>query len=32
LKIDEDDHFTFLLKTASHETIGAIRVEELVNN
>ncbi len=32
LKIDEDDHFTFLLKTASHETIGAIRVEELVKN
>ena len=28
LKIDEDDHFTFLLKTAAHETIGAIRVEE----
>lgn len=31
LKIDEEDHFTFLLKTASHETIGAIRVEELIN-
>lgn len=29
LRIDEDDHFTFLLKTASHETIGAIRVEEI---
>jgi HipA-like protein len=28
LKIDEEDHFTFLLKTAAHETIGAIRVEE----
>ncbi|MEQ1553213.1 MAG: HipA N-terminal domain-containing protein [Ferruginibacter sp.] len=29
LKIDEEDHFSFLLKTAAHETIGAIRVEEL---
>ncbi|MEZ5045639.1 MAG: HipA N-terminal domain-containing protein [Chitinophagaceae bacterium] len=29
LKIDEEDHFTFLLKTASHETIGAIRVVEI---
>jgi HipA-like protein len=28
LRIDEEDHFTFLLKTAAHETIGAIRVEE----
>lgn len=32
LKIDEEDHFTFLLKTASHETIGAIRVEEIYPN
>jgi HipA-like protein len=31
LKIDEDDHFEFLLKTSSHETIGAIRVEEIIN-
>ncbi len=30
LKIDEEDHFTFLLKTAAHETIGAIRVEEIL--
>ncbi len=29
LKIDEDDHFTFLLRTAAHETIGAIRLEEI---
>jgi HipA-like protein len=28
LKIDETDAFGFLLKTAAHETIGAIRVEE----
>jgi HipA-like protein len=28
LKIDEDDAFGFLIKTATHETIGAIRVEE----
>ena len=32
LKIDEEDHFTFLLKTATHETVGAIRVEEIVSN
>jgi HipA-like protein len=31
LKIDEEDHFSFLLKTAAHETIGAIRVEEFEN-
>ncbi len=31
LKIDENDHFTFLLKTADHETIGAITVKEIVN-
>lgn len=29
LKLDEDDHFGLLLKTASHETIGAITVEEI---
>lgn len=28
LKIDEKDNFGLLLKTASEETIGAIRVEE----
>jgi HipA-like protein len=32
LKIDEEDHFEFLLKTTAHETIGAIRVEELKEN
>lgn len=32
LKIDEDDPFGFLLKTAAHETIGAIRVEEEKQN
>ena len=32
LKIDENDQFTFLLKTATNETIGAIRVEEIPNN
>jgi HipA-like protein len=29
LKIDEEDYFGFLLKTTAHETIGAIRVEEI---
>jgi HipA-like protein len=29
LKIDEQDAFGFLLKTAAQETIGAIRVEAL---
>jgi HipA-like protein len=29
LKIDEEDHFGLLLKTAAHETIGAITVEEI---
>jgi HipA-like protein len=29
LKIDEEDYFEFLLKTTAHETIGAIRVEEI---
>lgn len=29
LKLDEEDHFGLLLKTASHETIGAITVEEI---
>lgn len=28
LKIDENDHFGLLLKTAAHETIGAITVKE----
>jgi HipA-like protein len=32
LKIDEEDHFEFLLKTTAHETIGAIRVEELATD
>lgn len=29
LKIDETDDFGLLLKTAAHETIGAITVEEI---
>jgi serine/threonine-protein kinase HipA len=29
LKIDEDDHFTRLLKTCTAETIGGITVEEI---
>lgn len=29
LKIDEDDHFTLLLKTANLDTIGAITVREI---
>jgi serine/threonine-protein kinase HipA len=32
LKIDEEDHFEFLLKTTAHETIGAIRVEEITED
>jgi HipA-like protein len=33
LKIDEEDAFGFLLQTASHETIGAIRVEpKIIDN
>jgi serine/threonine-protein kinase HipA len=28
LKIDEDDHFTRLLRTCTAETIGAVTVEE----
>lgn len=28
LKIDENDHFTRLLKTAGHDVIGSITVEE----
>lgn len=28
LKIDEDDHFTRLLKTAGTETIGAVTIRE----
>ncbi len=31
LKIDETDYFEFLLKTANHETIGAVKVEKLIN-
>ena len=30
LKIDENDHFTRLLKTANNDTIGSIRVEEII--
>lgn len=29
LKIDENDHFTRLIKTASENTIGAITIEEV---
>lgn len=29
LKIDEDDHFTFLLRTCDVETIGGVTVEEI---
>ena len=29
LKIDEEDYFSFLLKTANNETIGAIKVVEI---
>ena len=29
LKIDEEDHFSFLIKTANNETIGAIKVIEI---
>lgn len=29
LKIDEEDDFGLLLKTAAHETIGAITIEEI---
>jgi HipA-like protein len=29
LKIDENDHFTRLLKTAAQDTIGAITVKEI---
>ena len=32
LKIDEEDHFGFLLKTTAHETIGAVRIEEVTDN
>ena len=32
LRIDENDHFGLLLKTASDEYIGAIRVVELLDN
>lgn len=30
LKIDENDHFTRLIKTAGTDTIGAITVKELI--
>ncbi|WP_296621492.1 HipA N-terminal domain-containing protein [Marivirga sp.] len=29
LKIDEEDHFSLLMKTAKNDTIGAITVKEL---
>ncbi|WKK82003.1 HipA N-terminal domain-containing protein [Marivirga arenosa] len=29
LKIDEEDHFSLLLKTAARDTIGAITVKEI---
>lgn len=29
LKIDEDDHFTRLIKTAYNDTIGSIKVKEV---
>lgn len=32
LKIDENDHFTRLLRTAHSETIGAFTVRELTGN
>lgn len=32
LKIDEEDHFTVLLKTTSLETVGAITVKEIEAN
>ena len=32
LKIDEEDYFGFLLKTTAHETIGAVRIEEVTDN
>jgi len=32
LKIDENDYFGLLLKTTNEETIGAIRVEELMED
>lgn len=31
LKIDEDDHFTRLLKTCESETIGGVTVKEMVS-
>lgn len=31
LKIDEDDHFTRLLKTCEAETIGGVTVKEVVS-
>ncbi|WP_165074628.1 HipA N-terminal domain-containing protein [Paludisphaera rhizosphaerae] len=32
LKIDEDDHFTRLLKTCEVETIGGVTVEEVASS
>jgi HipA-like protein len=32
MRIDEEDDFTRLLKTAGEDTIGAITVEEIINN
>lgn len=29
LRIDEKDHFSFLIKTAQHDTIGAISIQEI---
>ena len=31
LKIDEDDEFTRLMKTATHDTIGSVVVREIEN-
>ena len=31
LKIDEQDHFSLLLKTASTDTIGSITIKELIS-
>lgn len=31
LRIDENDHFSLLLKTASSDTIGSITIKELIS-
>jgi serine/threonine-protein kinase HipA len=31
LKIDEDDHFSLLLKTAGSDTIGSITIKEVIS-